>query len=54
MHQAEKPEKFMGPDFKHCQQKMLFYPNKLDIANFLNDDMFVSEKETDFNILCCL
>lgn len=35
---GEKPEKFVGVDFKRWQQKMLFYLTTLNLAKFLNED----------------
>ncbi|KAL6572114.1 hypothetical protein OROMI_013072 [Orobanche minor] len=46
--QAEKPEKFVGADFKRWQQKMLFYLPTLGMAVYLKDDpLVVNETETD-------
>lgn len=35
---GEKPEKFLGSNFKQWKQKMLFYLTTLGLANYLNDD----------------
>ncbi|XP_022888977.1 uncharacterized protein LOC111404396 [Olea europaea var. sylvestris] len=35
---GEKPEKFVGVDFKRWQQKMLFYLTTLNLVKFLNED----------------
>ncbi|XP_073120646.1 uncharacterized protein [Henckelia pumila] len=34
----EKPPKFSGADFKHWQQKMLFYLTTLNLSRFLKED----------------
>ena len=34
---VEKPEKFKGTDFRHWQQKMLFYLTTLHVSNVLTD-----------------
>ncbi|KAL2541627.1 CCHC-type domain-containing protein [Abeliophyllum distichum] len=35
---GEKPEKFIGVEFKKWHQKMLFYLTTLNLAKFLNED----------------
>ena len=43
----EKPENFNGTDFKHWQQKMLFYLTTLSWAKFLRKDpLTLAEGET--------
>ncbi|XP_074570564.1 uncharacterized protein LOC141827228 [Curcuma longa] len=38
INHAEKPEKFMGMNFKRWQQKMLFYLTTLNLARFLTEE----------------
>ena len=45
---GEKLEKFNGSDFKHWQQKMLFYLTTLNLAAYLREDIpSLEEGETD-------
>ncbi|KAL7183712.1 hypothetical protein ACSBR2_025987 [Camellia fascicularis] len=45
----EKPEKFLGTDFKRWQQKMLFYLTTLNLARFLREKYpTLKEDETDW------
>ncbi|KAL8543474.1 hypothetical protein ACS0TY_004129 [Phlomoides rotata] len=42
--QSEKPEKFLGNNFKRWQRKMLFYLTMLHLARFLREDPLVVDK----------
>ncbi|KAL7207331.1 hypothetical protein ACSBR1_029316 [Camellia fascicularis] len=48
VNQSQKPEKFLGTDFKRWQQKMLFYFTTLNLARFLHENApTLTENETD-------
>ncbi|KAL7178678.1 hypothetical protein ACSBR1_042098 [Camellia fascicularis] len=48
VNHGEKPEKFLGTDFKRWQQKMLFYLITLNLACFLREnDLTLNEDETN-------
>ena len=48
---GEKPEKFIGLDFKQWQQKMLFHLTTLNLAKVLHEDApIIKEGETDKQI----
>ena len=49
---GEKPEKFIGLNFKRWQQKMLFYLTTLNLARFLTEDApKLKEDEHDIQVI---
>jgi hypothetical protein len=46
-YQSERPEKFLGTNFKRWQQKMLFYLTTLTLSRFLTEDPPAGEDEVD-------
>ncbi|KAL7239808.1 hypothetical protein ACSBR2_005643 [Camellia fascicularis] len=52
VNHGEKPEKFLGIDFKRWQQKILFYLTTLNLAWFLCEDaLTLKENETDRQVV---
>ncbi|KAF5951613.1 hypothetical protein HYC85_009557 [Camellia sinensis] len=52
---GEKPEKFLGTDFKRWQQKMLFYLTTLNLARFLREDApSLKENEIDRQVVAAV
>ncbi|KAL7208773.1 hypothetical protein ACSBR1_030495 [Camellia fascicularis] len=52
VNHVEKPEKFLGTDFKIWQQKMLFYLTTLNLARFLHENaLTLNEDETDRQVV---
>ncbi|KAL7188829.1 hypothetical protein ACSBR1_038646 [Camellia fascicularis] len=55
VNHGEKPEKFLGTDFKIWQQKMLFYLITLNLARFLREDApTLKDDEIDWQMVAAV
>ena len=55
LNHTERPENFTKQNFKHWQQKMLFYLTTLNLARFLMEDASKpKEGETDVQAISAL
>ncbi|XP_074560084.1 uncharacterized protein LOC141816146, partial [Curcuma longa] len=52
INHAEKPEKFIGLNFKRWQQKMLFYLTTLNLARFLTEEPPKVPEDSLYNVYC--